>query len=82
MSSNESIGVFSATGTGGITEAQGVEGAVLNKRKFYEAGHGSKSRFVSHTVIPIQPGEKLLWQKNRQEYGWDLNRVDASVQEK
>lgn len=35
----------------------------------------------SQVVIKIQPGQKLLWQKNRREFGFDLNLVDASVQE-
>lgn len=34
----------------------------------------------SQVVIKIQPGQKLLWQKNPHEFGFDLNLVDASTQ--
>ncbi len=35
---------------------------------------------VSHAVVKIESGQKLLWQKNPTDFGFDLNVVDASVQ--
>lgn len=35
---------------------------------------------ASKVIYKIMPGEKLLWQKNPTDFGWDLNIVDASVQ--
>lgn len=34
---------------------------------------------VSKVIHKILPGEKLLWQKNRTDFGFDLNIVDSAV---
>ncbi len=45
--------------------------------------HKSKPQ-KAHIAIPIQAGQKLLWQRTPYDQGggWELNLVDASVQSK